>query len=96
VLAGEVVEIEQHIEVVGDLRDRFGPLRAIGRSERLRGLLGVVAVFGVVYLCWMSTNTDSRGMVLGSQALCPRYPQNERERFSRNRYKTALTHTPCR
>jgi hypothetical protein len=30
--------------------------------------------------------TDSRGMVLGSQALCPRYPQNERERFSRNRY----------
>jgi hypothetical protein len=31
-------------------------------------------------------NTDSRGMVLGSQALCPRYPQNERERFSRNRY----------
>jgi hypothetical protein len=36
VLAGEVVEIEQHIEVVGDLRDCFGPLRAIGRSERLR------------------------------------------------------------
>jgi hypothetical protein len=57
VLAGEVVEIEQHIEVVGDLRDRFGPLRTIGRSERLRGLPGVVAVFGVVYLCWMSTKT---------------------------------------
>jgi hypothetical protein len=35
---------------VGDLRDRFGQLRAVGRGERLRGLLGVVAVFGVVDL----------------------------------------------
>jgi hypothetical protein len=35
---------------VGDPRDRFGPLRAVGRGERLRGLLGVVAVFGVVDL----------------------------------------------
>ena len=50
VLTGEVVESEQHVEVVGDLRDRFGPRRAVGRGERLRGLLGVVAVFGVVDL----------------------------------------------
>ena len=46
-LTGEVVESEQFVDVVGELRDRLGPRRAVGRGKRLRGLLGVVAVFGV-------------------------------------------------
>jgi len=50
VLGREVVEGEQHVEVLGDLRARLGPLRAVGSGERPRGGLGVLAVLGVVDL----------------------------------------------
>ena len=47
VLGGVVVEREQHVEVVGDLRDGLGPLGAVVGGERLGGGLGVVLVLGV-------------------------------------------------
>jgi hypothetical protein len=59
VLGGEVVERQEHVEVVGDLGDRLGPLGAVVGLERLGGLDGVVAVRGVVDLrecllrCWV-------------------------------------------
>ena len=42
-----VVEGEQHVEVVGDLRRGLGPLRAVLGGERLRSLGGVLLVLGV-------------------------------------------------
>jgi hypothetical protein len=47
VLGGVVVELQQHVEVVGDLRDRFGPLGAVLGHEGAGSGLGVLAVFGV-------------------------------------------------
>ncbi len=41
-----VVEREQDVEVVGDLRGGLGPLRCVEVLERLGGLEGVVAVLG--------------------------------------------------
>jgi hypothetical protein len=49
-LAGVVVERQQHVDVLGDLRDRLGPLGAVVGLERLDRLQGVVAVLGVVDL----------------------------------------------
>src|SRR5664279_2436479 len=45
-----VVERQQHVEVLGDLRGRLGPLGAVVGVERLRGLERVVLVLGVVDL----------------------------------------------
>ena len=45
-LGGVVVELQQHVEVVGELRHRFGPLGAVLGHEGAGGL-GVLAVFGV-------------------------------------------------
>ena len=42
VLGRVVVERQEHVEVVGDLRDRLGPLRAVVGGERLGSFLGVV------------------------------------------------------
>jgi len=47
VLGGVVVELQEHVKIVGDLRDGLGPLRPVGLGERFRGPLGVVAVLGV-------------------------------------------------
>jgi hypothetical protein len=47
VLGGIVVEREQHVEVLGDLRDCHGPLRPVVGGERPGRLLGVVLVLGV-------------------------------------------------
>jgi hypothetical protein len=47
VLGGEVVERQQLLHVVGDLRDGLGELRAVGRLERPHGVEGVLAVLGV-------------------------------------------------
>jgi hypothetical protein len=47
VLDGVVVEREQHIDIVGDLRDRLGELRPIGGSKRGHRLHGVLAILGV-------------------------------------------------
>jgi hypothetical protein len=47
VLGGVVVERQQLVEVVGELRDRLGKLRPVGGIERLRGVQGVAAVLGV-------------------------------------------------
>lgn len=44
----EVVEGEQLVTVVGNLRDGRGPLGAVGLRERLDRLLGAGAVLGVV------------------------------------------------
>jgi hypothetical protein len=44
-LGGVVVERQQHVYVLGDLRDRLGPLGAVARTP-----LGLVAVLGVVDL----------------------------------------------
>src|SRR6478672_5412939 len=44
---GVVVELEQHIKVVGELRGSLGELRAVGDAERLRGDPGMVTIFGV-------------------------------------------------
>src|SRR3954470_10084283 len=41
-----VVERQQLLQIVGDLRSRLGPLRAVQVRERLGRGLGVVAVFG--------------------------------------------------
>jgi hypothetical protein len=43
-------ELQQDVEVVGDLRDRLGVLRAEVTLEALRCLDRVVAVFGVIDL----------------------------------------------
>jgi hypothetical protein len=50
VLGGVVVEGQQDVEVIGDLRGSFGPLGSVEVLERLGGLQGVVAVLGVVDL----------------------------------------------
>jgi len=50
VLGWVVVEGEQHVEVVGDLRGGLGPLDAELGGERLRGGSGVGLVLGVVDL----------------------------------------------
>jgi hypothetical protein len=47
VLGGVVVELQQHVEVVGDLRVRPGPLGAVLGHEGAGSGLGVLAVFGV-------------------------------------------------
>jgi hypothetical protein len=47
VLSREVVEREQHIDVVGDLRDGLAELRAVGSCERGDGIEGVPAIFSV-------------------------------------------------
>ena len=46
-LGGEVVEREQHVEVVGDLGDRLGPLGSVVGLEGLGGLECVILVLGV-------------------------------------------------
>jgi hypothetical protein len=48
VLGGEVVQREEHVEVVGDLGHRLGPLRSVEVLERLDRLQCVVAVRGVI------------------------------------------------
>jgi hypothetical protein len=50
VLGWVVVERQQRVEVLGDLRDGLGPLRAVVDRERLGGDLGVLAVGRVVDL----------------------------------------------
>ena len=47
VLGRVVIEREEHINVVGDLRRRFGPLGPIGDLERLHTLECVVFVLGL-------------------------------------------------
>src|SRR5206468_11747993 len=47
VLGRVVVERQQLLQVVGDLGDRRGELRAVGGGEGLRGGAGVVGVLGV-------------------------------------------------
>src|SRR6478609_3110021 len=46
VLGRVVVELQQHVQVVDDLRDGLGELGAVVDSERLRGDPGVLAVLG--------------------------------------------------
>jgi hypothetical protein len=50
VLGGEVVEGQQHVEVLADLGDRLGPLGAVVGLERLRRRDRVLLVLGVVDL----------------------------------------------
>jgi hypothetical protein len=45
-LGGIVVEREQLVKVIGDLRGGLGELRAVGGIERLRRGPGVVLVLG--------------------------------------------------
>jgi len=47
VLGREVVDRQQLLDVVGDLRDRLRELRPVGGLERLHGVEGVPAVLGV-------------------------------------------------
>jgi hypothetical protein len=47
VLGREVVERQQIIDVIGDLRDGLGSLGAVQGGEGLRRGLGVLPVFGV-------------------------------------------------
>jgi hypothetical protein len=47
VLRRIVVEREQLVEIVGDLRDGLAELSTVGQLERRDGAAGVVAVFGV-------------------------------------------------
>jgi len=47
VLGRVVIEPQQHVEVVGDLRGGFGPLGAVVGHERPGRGFGVVLVFGV-------------------------------------------------
>ena len=46
-LGGVVIERKEHVQVVGDLRDRLRPLGAVLGGERCCGPLGVLAVFGL-------------------------------------------------
>jgi hypothetical protein len=47
VLGGEVVEREQLVHVVGDLRDGLAELGAVGQLERSDPAAGVLAVLSV-------------------------------------------------
>jgi hypothetical protein len=47
VLGGEVVEREQLVEIVGDLRNGLTELRPVRRLERGHRIQGVAAVLGV-------------------------------------------------
>ncbi len=49
-LGGVVEELHEYVEIVGDLRDRFGILRPVVEGEGLDGFECVVFVFGVVDL----------------------------------------------
>jgi hypothetical protein len=46
VLGGEVIERQQHLDIVGDLRDGLGKLRPVGGLEGLHGVECVPLVFG--------------------------------------------------
>jgi hypothetical protein len=50
VLGGVVVEREEHVDVLGGLRDRFGPLGAVVGLECSDRRQGMVLVLGVVDL----------------------------------------------
>src|SRR5690625_4513793 len=50
VLGRVAVELQEHVEVVGDLGDRLGVLGAVVELERFDRDLGVVEVLGVVDL----------------------------------------------
>jgi hypothetical protein len=50
VLGGVVEARQQHVQVVGDLRDRLGPLRTVEVRERLGCGEGVAGILGVVDL----------------------------------------------
>jgi hypothetical protein len=50
VFGGEVVESQQFVDIIDDLLDGLGPLRAVRFLERGDGFGGVLAVFGVVDL----------------------------------------------
>jgi hypothetical protein len=41
VLSGVAVELQQHVEVVGDLRGRFGPLDAVVTGTESQSLAGI-------------------------------------------------------
>ena len=47
VLGGVVVERQQPLEIVGDLRDGLAELRSVGGFERAHGIEGVLLVLGV-------------------------------------------------
>jgi len=47
VLGRVVIERQQYVEVVGDLRSGFGSLGAVLGGERPRGGFGVLLVLGV-------------------------------------------------
>jgi hypothetical protein len=71
VLGRVVVEGEQHVEVVGDLRGCLGPLRPVAGDERACGLLGVLAVFGVPDLgeCGLRAGLTDLGSALSTLAI---------------------------
>jgi hypothetical protein len=62
VLGGAVVEGQQDVEVIDDLRDGLGPLRAVVGLERFRRFDGVVLVLGVVDLRERSLRAGVRGL----------------------------------
>ena len=57
ILGGVVVERQQHVDELGDLHDRLGPLGAVVGIECFDRGQGVVAVLGVVDLGQRSFRT---------------------------------------
>lgn len=47
VLGREAVDRQQHLDIVGDLRDGLGELRPVSGLERPHGVEGVSAALGV-------------------------------------------------
>ena len=71
VLSRVVVEGEQNVEVLGDLRDGLGPLDPAVGGERLRGGFGVLLVLDVPDLCERSLGAGSAdlGRLLSTLAI---------------------------
>ena len=61
-LGGVVVEREQHVDVIGDLRGGLGPLDAVLGRERLRRPLGMVPVLGLPDLGQCLLRAGLRGL----------------------------------
>ena len=68
-LGGVFVELQQGVEVVGDLGDRLGVLGAVVELEGLGRDLGLVNVVGVVDV--LERGVSARGGLRGSSEVPP-------------------------
>jgi hypothetical protein len=82
-----LVELQQHVGVAGDLRDRLGVLRAVVELERLDRDLRLVDILGVVDVAERRQRTGVRRLGQGGKnvgADVEPAPLGQRRRYLRD------------